>query len=586
MFTILQFFSRLARTIRARWQILSAIQRYVFAIFLFVFFALLFTGVVRYYISHTTVSPSYGGTYREGIVGNAPRLINPVLASDNDTDKTIARILYPSLLSYDAQANLVPSIAQSYTIENDGKHYHFILKNNLVWDDGTPLTAADIIYTITIIQDASYNSPLRLNWLGVKVTQNSDYDVSFDLPAAYIPFLQNTTLGILPKHIWENIPASSFALAEANTKPIGAGPYKFDTLQKDASGTILSYNIMRNDRYEGVRAYLDAVDFTFYRNEDDALRAYQNKVIDGLGLLSAADLSRLQDVAQATIHEFTMPRYFALFFNQSQNQALQDLSVRQALSQATDKQTIVQNVLAGHGQIVQGPILPFMQTYDAQAKEYSFNIDQAKSILDANNWVAPAGGDGVRQKQLGASSAKATAGQGKQTTRLEFTLTTADAPELVQTAQELQKSWQQIGVKLNIQTFSLIDLQQNVVATRQYQVLLFGQFLSMDPDPFPFWHSSQGNSPGLNLALYNNKDVDKLLENARTELEQAKRAQDLQGLQEHIAADIPAIFLFDPSFVYLTQKNTQGIQGAILADPSWRLAHIQTWYIDTQRTWK
>lgn len=586
MRTILQLFARLIQIFRSAWRgffslaksrfsRLTATQRYGAAIFVLVILALLFTGGVQYYISHTGIVPAYGGTYREGVVGSSPRLINPVLASDSDADKTIARIIYPSLLFYDTGAHLVPSIADSYTVDPAGKHYHFVLKNNLVWDDGQPLTAADVVFTVNLIQDASYNSPLRANWLGVKATQDGDNAVSFDLSTPYPPFLQNTTLGILPKHVWENIPASSFSLAEANTKPVGAGPYKFDALQKDTNGSILSYNLTRNDRYWGSRAYLDAVDFTFYPNEGEALRAYQNKTIDGLGLVSATDLSQIADPSQATIHRFTIPRYFAVFFNQSQQQALQDPAVRQALASATDKQALVQDVLGGYGEPVQGPILPFMDAYNARAKIYPFDIKQADQILDSANWIAPTGGDGVRQKM-----------QGKQTTRLEFTLATADAPELVQTAQELQKQWQQIGVKINIQTYSLSDLQQSVIATRQYQMLLFGQFLSLDPDPFPFWHSSQTSAPGLNLALYNNKDVDKLLESARAELDPAKRAQDLQSFQADVANDVPAVFLYNPSFVYLTQKTIKGLDGTLLADPVWRLAHIGNWYVETQRTWK
>ena len=117
-------------------------------------------------------------------------------------------------------------------------------------------------------------------------------------------------------------------------------------------------------------------------------------------------------------------------------------------------------------------------------------------------------------------------------------------------------------------------------------MLLFGEVLEIIPDPYPFWHSSQIKDPGLNLAKYENKSADKLLEAARTSLDEADRAKKYQEFQEILIGSAPAVFLYSPDYVYYVNKNIKGIDMKIIADPSKRFDNIEDWYINTKKTWK
>src|SRR5688572_15346781 len=192
------------------------------------------------YIHFTKEIPDFGGTMREGVIGN-PRYVNPLLAQD--ADKDLVSLIYSGLMKYDENGKIVNDIADSYSVSEDGLSYTFKLKQNVKWHDGEDLTADDVIYTMHAIQDANYGSPQRVNWQGIDINQLDEHTVNFTLKNKYGQFLNNMTLGILPEHIWSNIKSANFSLSEYNTKPVGSGPYKFDSFKKNSLGQIESYKL-------------------------------------------------------------------------------------------------------------------------------------------------------------------------------------------------------------------------------------------------------------------------------------------------------------------------------------------------------
>ena len=178
---------------------------------------------------------------------------------------------------------------------------------------------------------------------------------------------------------------------------------------------------------------------------------------------------------------------------------------------------------------------------------------------------------------------------GEEPSPLEFTLITVGWPdftELEKATRVLQEQWREIGVKVNIIAYPPGELQQEFIRPREYEALLFGQIVGIDPDPFSFWHSSQKKDPGLNLALYGNKTVDRLLEEARQTFDAQSRAGKYVEFQNIISDDIPALFLYSPTYLYPVDSNVKGISEGKIADPSWRFADVNEWYIDTKRVWK
>ena len=147
--------------------------------------------------------PSSGGIYKEGIVGT-PRFINPVL-SISDADRDLTSLVYSGLMRQHTDDTLIPDLAETVEISEDGLSYFFKIRDDAVFHDGEPVTSEDIIFTILTTQNPIIKSPKRANWDGITIEKIDDKNLTFHLQQPYAPFLNNTTLGILPKHIWQGV---------------------------------------------------------------------------------------------------------------------------------------------------------------------------------------------------------------------------------------------------------------------------------------------------------------------------------------------------------------------------------------------
>ncbi|MEK7493525.1 MAG: ABC transporter substrate-binding protein [Patescibacteria group bacterium] len=523
------------------------------------------------YIESTDAIPARGGTYSEALVGE-PQFINPLLLGINDTDKDIAALVYSGLMKYDTNGNIVPDLAERYEISQDGKEYTFSLRRNAEWHDGGTVTADDVVFTFSAILDPDYGSPQRASLQSIKVEKVDDYTVKLILPYPYSQFLERLTIGIVPKHTWENISPQNINLAEANLMPIGSGPYRFEKFIKDKYGHIVSFSLTAHPRYHNGAPLVTAFDFFFYSTSDEALKAYQRKDVMAIGGMPPRQKSELERRGM-NIYTMDVPKYFAVFFNQSRSKALADKNVRIALSTATDKTTIAQGILNDISAIIDSPILPWLVGYNPDVKKYAYDADAARATLENAGWK-DANNDGVREK---------TIGKDKEATLLEITLVTSDLPDLIQTGEMLKRQWEAVGAKVNLETYTIDELKQQVIKQRRYEALLFGEALSHAPDPYLFWHSSQKRDPGLNLALYDNKSTDAMLETIRASLNEDERIGSLKKFQETLAEEIPALFLYSPRYLYAVSNDVKNITVVHISAPSRRFTAIEKWYIKTTR---
>ncbi|MCX6763933.1 MAG: ABC transporter substrate-binding protein [Candidatus Moranbacteria bacterium] len=523
---------------------------------------------VIFYLNKTQPIPKFGGEYIEGIIGQ-PLHINSVISQSNNTDEDLSQIIYNGLFKYDDQGKIANDLAEGYEISKDKMLYTVHLKKNVTWHDGQPFTAADVFYTINLISDPAYKSPLRVNWQGIETSVVDDYTLTFQLKISYARFLSNLTFGILPKHIWETVGPEKFSLTDLNLQPIGTGAYKFSSIQKDSGANIISLKLVSNPNYFEGKPYISKITFNFYLDEESVLAAFNRKEIMGINSLSPQKISSIKNVQSTVFHKLKIPRYFAVFINKTRNVALASDEVREALALATNRDEIIQKVLDGNGRPIFSPILPGMIGFTDNLEKYNLDVDRANRILDENGWVR--GADGFR---------------GKKGNLLEFAIVTPDVAELTQTADLLKAQWEKIGAKINVSAFSLFDVQQNYIKTREYDALLFGQILGSDPDPFSFWHSSQKKDPGLNLSVFSDGEIDTLIEDGRNEFDEGKRAKIYEEFQQKLVKEIPAIFLYSPDYIYPVNRSIKGINIENLIFPAERFANLSKWYIKTKRVWK
>ena len=517
------------------------------------------------YLTSTTAIPEAGGEYIEGIAAQ-PRYINPILSQTSEADADLVEVIYSGILGYDATGKLVKRLAENYEVSGDGKTYTVTLKQGIKWHDGEELTAEDVLFTIRAIQEPAYKSPLRSNWLSVDASVVDRYTLNFTLKKAYFGFLENLTVGILPKHIWGNISAENFLLADYNLAPVGSGPYRFFDSQKDSSGNMLSYELRAFPEYFGGTPHISKVIFNFYPDEVSLVDAYNRKEVLGINTIMPESLESLGERKSTHLYEIAIPRIFAVFFNTTKNAALAHEEVREALAFATDRNTIINEVLQGKGEPAETAFLPFMGGYASELPFPRFDAERATRILEEKGWKR--GDDGIRSKNG---------------TTLEFELLTPDWPELSQTADVLKSQWEKAGARVNVTVLGAIDLQQNAIRPREYQALLFGEAAMLDSDPYSFWHSSQKHHPGLNLALFDDKKADDILMSLREEVDPEKRRGKYHDFQEVLIAENPAVFLYSPTYLYVVSSSVKGIDLKSANSPAHRLANIEDWFIKTKR---
>ena len=499
---------------------------------------------------------------REGVIG-IPRFVNPLLAS-SDADRDLTALIYTGLLRNDGKGELVPSLADRYEISNDGLTYTFYLKDNLRWSDGKRLTADDILFTLSLVKDPNYRSILRPNWEGVTVEKKDDKTIEFKLAKPYAPFLENTTMGILPKHVWREILATEFGLTEKNLRSAGAGPYRVVSFEQNSTGRIASYSLEPNPHYTPHPSYIKKIEFVFFTSAAELQNAYQNGLIDSASIPGMITLPS----SDTSVLSLPLPRIFGVFFNQNTSKALADDAVREALVYGTNRAQLLESVLQNQGIPISTPVP--VKTFINQPP---FDTSTSTEILTRAKWI-DSDGDGIREKKIDKTEVP-----------LSFTISTSDAPDLVSTARLLQEMWRKIGAEVNLSIFEIGDFEQDILRPRKYEAILFGEIFGFDPDPFAFWHSSQRNDPGLNIALYTNPRADTLLEQARAQTDRAEREKTYIEFQNMINEEHPAVFLYSPYYHYKFASAVRERNITHITNPSDRFGSVHEWFIKTKNKW-
>lgn len=541
--------------------------------------------LVRLYTTRLQTVPRSGGAYTEAVIGS-PQYVNPALGVTSDIDKDLTTLIYSGLLKYNKNQQLVPDLASDYTISDDQKTYTFYLKKDILWHDNEKFNADDVIFTIKTIQDPAFKSPLYVSFKGITVEKINDFTLSFTLDEPFAPFLSIMTQGTLPEHLWENITSEQFGLALYNTKPIGTGPYKFKSLAKDKTGVIKIYSLEANQEYYNRPPYIKNLNFKFYSNFETAVLALKNKNVDGLSYLPKEFKKDLETGENLKVIPLRLPQYTAVFFNTASNPYLKSKQIRRALAYSLDKEKIIAGALDRSGEIIHGPILPGSIGYNPDLRTYESNLEEAQKLIKNSGFVQITTEEYKKLKGLNST----TTNEIFQTTYLqkgrdilEIKLTTVNQSENVKTAEIIQKSWQKLGIKVNLKIASPSEIK-DIIKTRNYQALLYGIITGFDPDPYPFWHSSQNQDPGLNLAVFSNREVDHVLEDARKTNDEQTRKDKYIHFQNILAEEIPAIFLYSPTYTYVLPEKIKGFEATRIAQPRDRFVGIENWYLKTRKT--
>jgi peptide/nickel transport system substrate-binding protein len=512
----------------------------------------------------TVTLPAAGGTYAEGIVG-APRYLNPLLSDANPVDREIGSLLFDGLTRYDERGNLVPSLAQSWTVAEDGLSVRFQLRPDVKWHDGEPFSTADVAFTYGLMQDDNYPGPAGLHtlWRAVTINQIDTTIIEFVLPEPYAPFLDATTRGILPAHRLASIEPGDLAGAPFNHSPIGTGPFIVDPGQNWEQTHRL--RLIPNPSYWRQGLQIGSFEFRFFADDQSLLEAFDKGEIQAINHVAYESLPQL--AVREGVRLFTAPasRYTELLFNLSDSGTsdLHSIEIRRALAYALDRDALIDDVLNGQGLPLEGPYLPTSWAYHPETlTPYDYRPLTSTLLLDTAGWLLPQDAP-VRQRD----------GQ-----PLSLRLLTLNQSMQRDLAQAIAAQWAEVGVGSQLELVQdFAQLQQKLVE-RAFDVALVEIAPPGDPDYYDFW-SQEAIIRGHNYAGWNNQRASIALENGRRKWSIDERRPLYDAWLSYYDDALPALTLFQHVNTFALSGEVNNAEIGRVDHPRDRYQTLADWFL-------
>ena len=454
----------------------------------------------------------HGGTVTIGH-SSRPSIINPILTAET-ISVNLLNLIFSDLVKFDNSGKLRPDLAKSWEISKDGLVWTFFLRDDVKFHDGYPLTSRDVEFTYKSIMDPMNMSPMaeRCDLID-RVETEGDYIFRIILRYPFAPIMHRLGRAIAPKHLLENEELHSTAF---NRCPIGSGPFRLVEWTEDDT-IVLEAN---REYFQNDRPALDRLVFKTYPDRKEALEAVSRGEMDIALNLTASDILFMGRHGAFRVYSALGASYYAIILN-LKDPIFEDIRVRKALDCAIDRESMIKNQLKGHSKICTGPFGINSWAYNPNVQPTRYNMEKAKELLRQAGWI-DTDGDGILDKD------------GRP---LEISITVpniSDSLERITVAIRAQLMKIGIGVKL-------VYVDDSMLYRTPFQAALTLVSVGADPDcAYRFWHSQSGD---INLASYENKAVDNLLELGRRTADLEKRKAIYHEIHKLIHDDYPAIFL-------------------------------------------
>jgi len=511
----------------------------------------------------STRVPAAGGSLAEGVVG-APRTLNPLLAGDNLVDRELVSLIFDGLTRYNEQGELVPALATSWEVGEEGRTVTFTMAEGVTWHDGEPVTAADVVFTYRLLQDETFPAPARLRamWQPVTIEQQGDNTVTFTLPEPYSPFLDATTRGILPAHLLGDVPPGEIAGHDFNQHPVGTGPFMVPADSNwRRSGRL---HLLPNPSYWRQGVELDSLEFRFYPDFTALLDAYRAGELQAINNVPPPVLPEVAALPHTRLYSAPLPRYTQLLFNLGNEgaPALDQSDVRHALGYALDREQLLDEALNGQGIPLQGPYLPGSWAYNPGLLTlYGSRPLSATQLLEGAGWIL---GEGERIRQQDGEL-------------LSLRLLFVDAPGQRALADAIASQWAEVGVASELRPVAG-EAYATALSEGAFDVALTEVRPPGDPDLYDFW-SQEALVRGQNYAGWNSRRASEALEQARQLWEVSERRPFYDAFLQYFNQALPALSLYQHVYTYAVSDSVQNLEIGRIDHPRDRYETLAEWFL-------
>ncbi|HKJ71587.1 MAG TPA: peptide-binding protein [Gammaproteobacteria bacterium] len=500
-------------------------------------------------------SPAYGGERIAAMSAEASNLI-PFMAGDS-ASQAVGSLIHASLLRYDKDLELTGDLARSWEVSDGGKTITFHLHPDARFTDGEPVTSEDCAFTWRTVVDPDTRTPYSSDYRRVDHVATPDphtFVVHYDEP--YAPALSTwASLSILPAHLLadQDINDTTFA-----RDPVGAGPYKLDRWLSGQSIDLVS----NRDWYRG-RPYIDKVTFRVVPDTTTQFLELEAGHIDQMSpspALFQRTFPRRKDLQKRiATYKYLGNNYTYLGFN-LRRKPFTDLRVRRAIAHAIDRQELIKGVMLGLARRIAAPYKPGTRWYPDDIEPYAYDPAKARKLLTEAGWV-DRDGDGIRDKD------------GK---RLAFEIVTNnDNKQRKIAATLIQRRLKAVGIDVSLRLVEWATFISQFINTHDFDAVILGWSLSLDPDQYTIWHSSQQGPGEFNFVGLEDPEIDRLLEAGLKTFDDSERERIYHKFARRLLADSPIVYLYAPLSLSAIHKRIRGIKPA----PAGIEYNVEDWYI-------
>ena len=507
-------------------------------------------------------SASVEAPYREGMVGAVARL-NPLFAHLNPVDRDLSSLIFEGLFAANDYGELVPRLARELVISADGIEYVLRLRDDVLWQDGAPFRADDVVYTMSLLSDPDYAwmSPAGEFWATVETQKLGDRLLRFRLAQPLGSFPHLLTIGILPEHALRGVTLSQLARHPFNLSPIGTGPYQLAELRLGVDGGISTVELARSPafmrRSQSASSYqLKRLSFHLFPEAESALAAYEAGAVNALAHIGSRE--RLLSLPRSQVYTQAESSAVMLIFNWKEAQ-FAERRLRQALSLSLDVPATIQDLALPDITYADSPYPPGSSVYQPQEFWLRHDPAQARALLEAAR-IPP------------ASDSQADDGDSRE---MRFRLLIEDQGPPPALAESIAAQWQSLGVQLEIEAVAAEEFA-NRLETGRFQMAVVSLPVGGDFDLYRYWHPAQFDK-GRNYGAASNHETAELIERARREIYSSRRAALYSDFQAAFAEQAIAIPLYYPLYTFVVSDELGGLQLGYLASPADRFRGIAHW---------
>ncbi len=511
-------------------------------------------------------------TFREALIGTVQRL-NPLYADLNPADADITSLIFEGLVRINEYGEPAPGLAANWVVSGDGLEYVFTLRSDVLWHDGQPLSAADVVYTMSILSDPAFDGlpELGLFWRTIEVEALSPTIVRFRLTQPLASFLSALTVGLLPEHALRGTTAADLASHPFSLSPIGTGPYQLEALRSANGETITQVDLRAAPNYAqrpeaSGRYSIQRMSFVLFNDLESVVDALNAGTVDGYAARSRAERLAIIAASGVNAHTTVAPAVGLLLYNWQEPEGVRffnDLRARTALMRAVNRTAPVEAHLIDQAIVATSPMLPNSWAFDDQLVPPAANPSEAQQLLLNANIDTPAlNAEGVEDPQAVAEI-------------YAFSILVPQDAALERIAQEIAAQWAQL--RLNVQVEAVPrDVYQQRLEDGDFTTAIVELTLSADPDPFAYFHVGQ-HPDGRNYGGMADDRLSELLERARRDNNGINRIQLYREFQRLFVDRAVAIPLYYPLFTYVVRTRVEGVQLGFISTPADRFRNLGDW---------